>query len=709
MSVNRFPTINKTGIDNYNLGLLCSISDNLTCNDLSYKSVGIFVTVHDLITGSDVTTGYAQYLDKTVEKTCNNAQCNYSLGNRAYWVLNKTNTTAQWVWRGANVPTGDTLEYNGSNYQKKFDDTETLTTKGSQGELNVNQAVNSLYADYMGTVSFASNAPIFEDETIGLQYIQLPNNDDIELDFIKEYAVNFKSPEVDTTTNDYFIYDRYQMSHVERGIVTTVDSIVHQQNERILYNGERGIALYRDSDNPFQFNILCDTTNLVGSIYSNTSVNDVSGASYDEFTLDTLLYDGPFYSTYNSRFDIFTYDGYLGQFDTNIPLWDSLQDAQDYLDGTLDVTQASNWDNISSDSKWKDYTNNKTGQEETATEMGQSYAQNFFSQLYLCATGGVNQIASALYDVGAGSVSGLWDEIKEGVEMFGDDPMQSIQGLMFFPLDLSSIFTNVSDQNYVYFGGYKLDLDTTVKKVIFPNGYKSLGTINIVRTFKDWRDFEPYTKLYIYLPYVGTFQLQLSRYYGKSTEIRYYFDLRTGSCLVALLANGLLTDYFNGQLGVQLPITLTDKSNYANNQINTLLKGTGSIGSVIKDVSSGISAGMSVPITGAFGALQAGISVSKTVYDLTQNNKSDYNKTSGGSTSMLNEFLPQYAYFIFEIQQTLDSDNAQSLIGFPSNKSGNVGEFSGYLEVETVNLKCGIATDSEKRHIENMLRTGVII
>ena len=522
-------------------------------------------------------------------------------------------------------------------------------------------------------------------------------------------VVNAGETDVDETTKDYYIYNRYQMAHVERGIVTTVDSIVHQQNERILYNGERGIALYRDTNNPFKFNMLCDTSKLVGSIYSNTSVSDVSSASYDEFTLDTLLYDGPFYSTYNARFDIFTYDGYLGQFDTNLPLWDSEQDAQDYLDGTLDITQSPNWDKISSDNIWKGYTNNKTGEVETATEMGQSYAQNFFSQLYLCATGSINQIASALYDVGAGGVSGLWDEIKKGIEMYGEDPMQSIQGLMFFPLDLSSIYTNVSDQNYVYFGGYKLDLNTNVKKLIFPNGYKSLGTINIVRTFKDWRDFEPYTKLYIYLPYVGTFQLQLSRYYGKTTEIRYYFDLRTGSCLVALLANGILIDYFNGQLGVQLPITLNDKSNYANNQINTLLKGAGSIGSVIKDVSSGVSAGLSIPVTGAFGALQAGISVSKTVYDLTQNNKSDYNKTSGGSTSMLNEFLPQYAYFIFEIQQTLDSENVQSLIGFPSNKSGNVGEFGGYLEVETVNLKCGIATDNEKRHIENMLRTGVII
>lgn len=577
-----------------------------------------------------------------------------------------------------------------------------MTYRATDSSAYIGQDIPHLqWSAYQETI-VSVKYPIFEFESDYNDYISGLTDGSL--------AINAKSgASFSDDTRDYFIYNRFQNAQVERGIVTIVDDTLYQRNERILYNGDRGIALYRNSDNPFSFSILYDESNLLGSKYSNTSVSEVSSAPLNDFTLDTLLYRAPFYSTYNTRFEITEYNGYLGQFDTNLPLWDSEQDAQDYLDGLLDITQAPNWDKISSDDLWKDHINNGTGTDETATTMGQSYAQNYFSQLYLCTSGGVNQIASALYDVSVGTVSGLWDEIKKGVEMYGDDPMQSVQGLMFFPLNLDDVFSNTQAQNYVYFGGYKLDLDTNVKKVIFPNGYKSLGTIGIYKTFHDWRDYEPYTKLYIYLPYVGTYQLQLARYYGKSVEIRYYFDLRTGSCLVALLANGLLMDYFNGQLGVQLPITLTDKSNYANSQINTLLKGAGSMGSVIKDVSSGISAGMSVPVTGAFGALQAGISVAKTVYDITQNNKSDYNKTSGGSTSMLNEFLPQYVYFIFEIQQTEQSENVQSLIGYPSNKSGNVGNFSGYLEVESVNLICGTATDNEKRKITQALHTGIII
>lgn len=671
------------------------ITDELTCNEQEeYRTTPIIVgneTVIQRYRGTDT-----QYQFITEFSSVTNPNRRYALSLR--------NVANSRFVNGYNNYIGGSSSYNAVGMRYTRNDGQT----GTSSSFPIGTNIIALQYVFKEDGTFYTNIPIFDTSEHADQYYNAVS-DEVAFQLLKDYAINYKSAiNVDDTTKDYYIYNRFESAEVVRGIVTPTSNIIHQANERILYNGT-DICLYRNDTNKFLLSLKTGNK-LVGSIFSATSIEEISSAPYYEFSLDTLLYSSPFYSQYDSKFEVLEYEGNLALgLSTNIPIWDSEQDAQDYIDGLLDITQAPNWDKISSNDIWKDYTNNKTGETETATEMGQSYVQNFFSQLYLCATGGVNQIASSLYDVGVGTVSGLWDEIKEGVAMYGDDPMQSVQGLMFFPLDLSTVYSNVLDQNYVYFGGYKLDLDTTVKKVIFPNGFKSLGTINIVRTFHDWRDFEPYTKLYVYLPYVGTFQLQLSRYYGKSTEIRYYFDLRTGSCLVALLANGLLTDYFNGQLGVQLPITLTDKSNYANSQINTLLKGAGSIGSVLKDVSSGISAGMSIPVTGAFGALQAGISVTKTVYDLTQNNKSDYNKTSGGSTSMLNEFLPQYAYFIFEIQQTLDSENVQSLIGFPSNKSGNVGEFSGYLEVETVNLKCGVATDNEKRKIEQALRTGIII
>ena len=76
---------------------------------------------------------------------------------------------------------------------------------------------------------------------------------------------------------------------------------------------------------------------------------------------------------------------------------------------------------------------------------------------------------------------------------------------------------------------------------------------------------------------------------------------------------------------------------------------------------------------------------------------------------MLNEYLPQRATFLFEYQETIESPNELLLQGLPSNASGTLANFSGYLEVESINLICPIATENEKRSIINQLKAGVIL
>ena len=76
---------------------------------------------------------------------------------------------------------------------------------------------------------------------------------------------------------------------------------------------------------------------------------------------------------------------------------------------------------------------------------------------------------------------------------------------------------------------------------------------------------------------------------------------------------------------------------------------------------------------------------------------------------MLNEYLPQYAYLIFEIQQDDPTANHDLLLGTPSNESGNISAFSGFLQVESVNLQCGIATPNEKKEILSALMNGIFI
>ena len=417
----------------------------------------------------------------------------------------------------------------------------------------------------------------------------------------------------------------------------------------------------------------------------------------------------------------------LGEFDyaltfatDKIPNFKDQNDATDYIQGTKPIQEADNWDKISPNYP----TENNTADGDDNTTMGEVYTKSFFSQQYICSTGALQDISNAFYDVSQGGVVGIFEDIKKGLEMYGEDVCEAIQGCMFFPLDLTQVYANTTNQNYIYFGGYKFDLSSghTVHKIIYPNGYYDFGSFTLNFSFGGtWRDFAPYTRVYVFLAYIGWVELDSTRYMGKTVSIRYYIDTRTGGCLACLLVhtdNGMvLYDYYNGQMGVSMPITLTSYTEYANAQIQTLLtfgngqaqnvsNVTGMASNLAKEgVATGALATASVGLLGVGGAIGA----TKTLYGLTQNNINNFNKTKGGSTSMLNMCLPQECMFCIEVQQADETPNQRALIGYPSNSSGALNSFSGYLEVDTVNLVCANATDNEKKEIISMLQNGVYI
>lgn len=414
----------------------------------------------------------------------------------------------------------------------------------------------------------------------------------------------------------------------------------------------------------------------------------------------------------------------LGEFDygltiqnNTIPFFTEPTDADDYIDGNLNEVDADNWDDIA-----PNYPNNQisTGEpDEQPTTMGEIFTRAFFSQQYICGVGAIQEISNALFDISSGSIVGKWEDIKKGLEMYGDSPVDDIQGLMFFPFDLTSVIPNISSQNYIYFGGYKFDLqNSSVHKIIFPDNEINFGTWFCPERFGGgFRDFAPYRRLYCYLPYIGWTELDIKRYIGKTVSVKYYIDTRTGGCLACLFANGILYDYFNGQMGVSMPITATDFVAYANAQIQTLLGGAGTMkdnGATIvnggaKIIESGTSVGATalgmLPVATAVG----GVGVAKTLYGLTQNNINNFNVTKGASSSMLNCKLPQEIMFLDEVQDGKPTDNELSLMGYPSNTSGRLKDFSGYLEVDAVNLVCDTATENERAELIALLKTGVII
>lgn len=586
-------------------------------------------------------------------------------------------------------------------------------------------------------LSISTNIPIFENYNDYETYIRTGNG--------IENALNYSASDVEVPTDDILLYSY--------GVLQTWDNtglIYENDSESVAFHkGIRG-KLERGSISLYPITGINDSALKYGIKMSSDikwlHLEQVDGHSYswveaEEVTLDFLYRkrDNELGTFHASKIALDT----NSEYNAKIPIFEDEQTAQDYIDGNADITVAINWPTISD----KYPVTNGTEEGDTQTEFGQNYMRSVFSQLYLMNSGGLSEVANNLFDV---SVGGIWDKIKKGVEMYGTDPMECVQGLTFYPFDLSSVFSNFSNQQYVYFGGYQLDMENTVKKVIYPQGYKDLGTMTIKRSFNNWRDFEPYTKLFVYLPYVGVQQLSLARYYDKTVTVRYYIDIRTAVCMVVLIADGIMLDYFMGQMGVQMPITLTDFAQYSANQINTMLEGAstamsmvnpfcGSIASLGVKTASRVYAGEDASVAksrkqhkrinkadqqhlgstqmmaytaaaeiGAMG-VAGGLTAMKTTFELSQNGIAGYNKTKGCSTSLLNTYLPQYITFMFEIMDADESEYLNELAGRPTNKSGRISDFSGYLECDDVMLICPIATDAEREEIIDLVTSGVYL
>lgn len=584
----------------------------------------------------------------------------------------------------------------------------TAGTRTASGHTSVNIPTQLSFSERGNFISsLDTNIPIFLAEDIAYYNIYVNRNKSLEeRNEALTHAFNYSSGETIPDGRDFEIRNMYAFGEwTEYG----------QPNvTQVYWRGLRGritsgrLAYYNGvgiEDGALKVHIVSDAT-----FYGLESYN---GQEWLPVANNLLPFDF-FYRKHTNELGEFYYG--LTFENTTIPQFSDEETAQDYLDEIINESDADNWGEIS-----QNYPDQiTTGEPDTdPTTMGEIFTRAFFSQQYICGVGAIQEISNALFDITTGGVTGLWEDIKKGLEMYGDSPVDDIQGLMFFPFPLGNVITNTQNQNYIYFGGYRFDLqNSTVDKIIYSDNEIDFGSWFCPERFSGgFRDFAPYRRLYCYLPYIGWTELDIKRYIGKTVNVKYYIDTRTGGCLACLFANGILYDYFNGQMGVSMPITASDFVSYANAQIQTLLGGVGTmkdngatvVNSGAKMVEGGVGVGATalgmLPVATAVG----GVGVAKTLYGLTQNNINNFNVTKGASSSMLNCKLPQEIMFLDEVQDGKPTDNELSLMGYPSNTSGRLKDFSGYLEVDAVNLVCDTATENERAELITLLKTGVII
>ena len=294
----------------------------------------------------------------------------------------------------------------------------------------------------------------------------------------------------------------------------------------------------------------------------------------------------------------------------------------------------------------------------------------------------------------------LWDNnfINSLLKMF-NDPMEAILNLAIVPV--SFLASNLIPSTTVKVGNVSLT-GVTGDKVISPYKIIDFGTLNINEYWGSFADYSPYTRISIFLPYVGVQQLSIDDVMGGSIQLKAYCDVLTGSVQYCLLSkqgnprnhghNSVLYTW-GGNMQYQIPLSASNFSQVVSSLIGAGASIAGGIGAIVA------SGGMTAPI--AIGTATSAIS--------NVMNAKTHIQRGGGLGGAVGLFGVQTPYLIMERPEQIKPENYNNTVGIPNETTDYIKNYSGYLKVKGVHIEINGAYEEEAREIERMLKEGVIV
>lgn len=312
------------------------------------------------------------------------------------------------------------------------------------------------------------------------------------------------------------------------------------------------------------------------------------------------------------------------------------------------------------------------------------------------------------------------------------DILKYIVSLRCYPFDLATVsgFNSVPDT--IYFGrgvvGIPMAGIGTMDNLVATFGGEN---IEVPRLHNDFRDYEPYTRISLNIPFCGQIELTPSEVVGKNIFITYTVDFTSGNIQAnAWVSHGTEdgVDYIigsaSGTIGANIQLS-------ASNGMDMLQKIGSTVATFVK------TAGQIAAIAAMGGAIGESIDVKASEYGLSTDevnalySKSTANAVSTGSgiSSALvsapeasslpvhaktvgggfTSFATPRAYLIVERKKYVVPPNYNHVYGKATNITVQLKEVSGFTVCRNVDLSGIPATQDELAALEALLQSGVYL
>lgn len=303
----------------------------------------------------------------------------------------------------------------------------------------------------------------------------------------------------------------------------------------------------------------------------------------------------------------------------------------------------------------------------------------------------------------------LWSDAfsLDSFKKLFNNPMDCILGLTMIPVNLPhGSAREITVGNIV----------STVSCDVCSSQYVSVdcGTFKFSssRFTGSFLDYSPYLKCYLYLPFIGTNEIDIDEWQNSTMRVVYHVDILTGAMFCFVTRDGKLVTTYSGQCAENVPLSSNDFST--------------TIGSILGVASTAVGAIATVATAGAAAPAAAAAKTAGTVAGagLSTAVNVGHSKPSirhgggvGGGAGIMGK---KYPYLVFIAPHMASPNDQNKYVGFPSNKIVQLSTCSGYTEVQAVNLSIKAenitdkehctpsATDAEMDMIKSLLESGVI-
>ena len=270
----------------------------------------------------------------------------------------------------------------------------------------------------------------------------------------------------------------------------------------------------------------------------------------------------------------------------------------------------------------------------------------------------------------------LWsDDFFQNIKLLNNSPIENIVSCKVMPCSASGTDSPITLGNVST--GVNGDKTRSSMRV-------QIGSLSIPKYYNSFLDYAPYTKLTIFLPFIGFKELDTNVFMGKTLKLYYVFDFITGAVKAQIFANDIYCMSFDATAGIDIPITASNRAQVEASYIKSALSVGGSIAS-------------GNPLVAVGGLLESA------------NAQYHYN-TQGTFSPSCGFHDTRLAYVIYDRPTAQYPTTYNHNCGKPCLLSRNLGSVSGYTEVDKGIELSGIpCTESERKEILDLLTTGIFL